>query len=71
MGYNYKIDDVKKIQHMDEKDVNNIIYPILDVLEKAGGDVKIDAVLLNGGMTKFYLITERLKEFFGFERGNQ
>ena len=67
MGYNYKIDDVKKIQHMDEKDVNNIIYPILDVLEKAGGDVKIDAVLLNGGMTKFYLITERLKEFFGFE----
>lgn len=54
MGYNYKIDDVKKIQHMDEKDVNNIIYPILDVLEKAGGDVKIDAVLLNGGMTKFY-----------------
>lgn len=67
MGYHYKMSDVSKIQKLGEKDVNNIIYPILDVLDKAGADIKIDAVLLNGGMTKFYLIRERLKEFFGFE----
>lgn len=67
MGYQYKKDDVSRIQRMDERDVDNIIYPVLDVLDKAGGEVQIDAVLLNGGMTKFYLIRERLKEFFGFE----
>lgn len=67
MGYKYKISDASKIQRLGEKDVDNIIYPILDVLDKAGADIKIDAVLLNGGMTKYYLIRERLKEFFGFE----
>ena len=67
LGKKYSINDVSKIQKMDEKDVNNIIYPILDVLEKAGPDTKIDAVILNGGMTKFYPVRERLKEFFGFE----
>ena len=67
MGYQYKIEDAAKIQRMGEKDVNNIIYPILDVLDKAGSNIKIDAVILNGGMTKFYLIRQRLKEFFGFE----
>ena len=67
MGYQYKKEDVSKIQKMNERDVDNIIYPVLDVLDKAGSDVKIDAVLLNGGMTKFYLIRQRLKEFFGFE----
>lgn len=67
MGEKYKISDVSKIQHMDEKEVNNIIYPILDVMDKCGKDVKIDAVILNGGMTKFYLIQKRLREFFGFE----
>lgn len=67
MGYKYKIEDVGSIQRMDERDVDNIIYPILDVLDKAGSGIKIDAVILNGGMTKFYLIRQRLKEFFGFE----
>ena len=67
VGEKYKISDVSKIQHMDEKEVNNIIYPILDVMDKCGKDVKIDAVILNGGMTKFYLIQKRLREFFGFE----
>ena len=45
MGGKYKISDVSKIQHMDEKEVNNIIYPILDVMDKCGKDVKIDAVI--------------------------
>ena len=67
MGYQYKREDVRRIQRMDERDVDNIIYPVLDVLDKAGSDIKIDAVILNGGMTKFYLIRQRLKEFFGFE----
>ena len=67
MGYGYKKEDAARIQRMNERDVNNIIYPVLDVLDKAGSNIKIDAVILNGGMTKFYLIRQRLKEFFGFE----
>lgn len=47
----------------------NIIYPILDVLlkanEKAGEKVSVDAVLLNGGMTKLPIIQKRLERFFG------
>ena len=60
------MEDASKIQHMNEKEVNNIIYPVLDVIDKCGKDIKIDAVILNGGMTKFYLIQNRLKDFFGF-----
>lgn len=67
MGNKYKLEDVSRIQRMDEKDVDNIIYPVLDVLDKAGDGVQIDAVILNGGMTKFYLIRQRLKDLFGFE----
>lgn len=48
----------------------NIIYPILDVLDKArsktGQVPKIDAVLMNGGMSKLFAIRERIQEFFGF-----
>ncbi len=48
---------------------DNIIYPILDVLDKAKvklGDLPpIDAVLLNGGMTKLRVIRKRLETFFG------
>lgn len=67
IGKGYTKKDVAMIQNMGERDVNNIIYPILDVLEKAGAGVNIDAVILNGGMTKFYLIKNRLREFFGFD----
>lgn len=67
LGYEYKISDVDRMEKMGAKDVDNIIYPILDVLDKAGKNVKIDAVILNGGMTKFYMIHQRLKDFFGFE----
>ena len=49
---------------------DNIVYPILDVLRKAeqkiGGMPSVDAVLLNGGMTKFYTIQKRLETLFGF-----
>lgn len=50
-------------------DDDNIIYPILDVLAKAkkkrGVLPQIDAVLLNGGMTKLRVIRKRLETFFG------
>lgn len=49
---------------------DNIIYPILDVLRKAerklGTMPQVDAVLLNGGMTKLHIIQKRLEAFFGF-----
>lgn len=55
----------------DIKETQNIIYPILDVLNKAkaklNNDVQVDAVIVNGGMSKFYMVTDRLKEFFGLE----
>ena len=48
---------------------DNIIYPILDVLRKAeqkiGSVPSVDAVLLNGGMTKFHTIQKRLETLFG------
>lgn len=63
-------DYYKKIEEI--KNTRNIIYPILDVLKKAAAkigetDVIVDAVIVNGGMSKFYMVTDRLKEFFGFE----
>jgi molecular chaperone DnaK (HSP70) len=71
MGNHLKLEDVNKIDGFtSEKDLNNIIYPILDVLAKAkeyGKNTKVDAVILNGGMTKFYLIKERIKKFFDLE----
>lgn len=70
MGKNIKYQDYKNIEHI--ADQRNIIYPILDVLKKAEnklgeGNFHIDEVIVNGGMSKFYLITDRLKEFFGKE----
>lgn len=63
-------DDYKRIDKI--SNTKNIIYPILDVLKKASDKLKIsnitvDAVIVNGGMSKFYMVTNRLKEFFGFE----
>ncbi|MDR1986308.1 MAG: Hsp70 family protein [Treponema sp.] len=55
-----------------EAAINTIIYPILDVLKKASHKLQtdtlgVDAVVLNGGMSKLYLIQERLERFFGFK----
>lgn len=49
-------------------DVDNIIYPVLDVLVKAkqaGKTAKPDYIILNGGMSKFFPVRERLERFFG------
>lgn len=70
MGNNLKESDVKNIDNLKGKDIENIIYPILDVLSKAvekNGSYTVDAVILNGGMTKFYLIQERIEKFFGLK----
>lgn len=51
-----------------DKDTNNIIYPIIDVLAKAKEiepNIDVDCIILNGGMTKFYMIKDRIQEFFG------
>ena len=65
-----KISDVDNLDRLAER-TNNIIYPILDVLNKArkylGHLPVIDAVLLNGGMSKLFAVRERIQEFFGFE----
>ncbi len=70
MGKSLKYEDYKRIASITE--TRNIIYPILDVLSKGAQqlnikDVKVDAVIVNGGMSKFYMITDRLKRFFGFD----
>ncbi|MGL6120550.1 MAG: Hsp70 family protein, partial [Fusobacteriaceae bacterium] len=70
LGKNLSYQDYKLIDDIDFEKNNNIIFPILDVLSKAekklGSEMKIDAVLLNGGMTKFYPIKRRVEDFFGF-----
>lgn len=70
MATDLTYDDYKHIDQISS--TKNIIYPILDVLRKAsdklgGDDVIVDAVIVNGGMSKFYMVTDRLKSFFGFE----
>ncbi|MBQ9478600.1 MAG: Hsp70 family protein, partial [Selenomonadaceae bacterium] len=73
MGTHLTFDDYKKLDELTgDNNTRNIIYPILDVLNKAADKLKtdkivIDAVIMNGGMSKFYMITDRLKQFFGFD----
>ncbi|MDD5936295.1 MAG: Hsp70 family protein [Clostridiales bacterium] len=67
MGEELSRKDVNRIDSLDQKQMNNIIYPILDVLAKANSDIKIDHVLLNGGMTKFFPIKKRIDQFFGLD----
>lgn len=70
MGDELSFDDYKKIESI--SNTRNIIFPILDVLDKASKklgkpDIVVDAVIINGGMSKFYMIKNRLTKFFGFE----
>lgn len=71
MGNEYTMKNVKDVENGELMDTLNIIYPILDVLakanEKVGEEIKVDAVLLNGGMTKLPLIQRRLERFFGLK----
>lgn len=69
LGANLTIKDVDRFEELSGDDANNIIYPILDVLHKAkqrdGSIPQIDAVFLNGGMTRFIPVQRRLGSFFG------
>lgn len=70
MAKELSYEDYKRIDRL--SNTRNIIYPILDVLKKAADklgtqDVVVDAVIVNGGMSKFYMVTDRLKDFFGFD----
>lgn len=69
MGEGYEPADYKRLADIAER--RTIIYPILDVLQKAAQklgqeEVTVDAVILNGGMSRFYMIQDRLTRFFGF-----
>jgi len=69
MGENLSLDSVEQFEKLTSPAaVDNIIYPILDVLVKAKaaiGAVKPDYIILNGGMSKFFPVKERLERFFG------
>lgn len=74
MGEELNFDDYKNLAEVTAKfgKRKNIILPILDVLKKAAvklgtRDVQVDAVIMNGGMSRFYMVINRLKKFFGFE----
>lgn len=66
LGESYIFDDYSRANQAQDA---GIIAPILDVLAKAadklGGRPQIDAVILNGGMSRLYLIEDRLERFFG------
>lgn len=69
MGSRLQFDAYKYLDQV--SDTRNIIYPILDVLQKGaaklGDRLHVDAVIVNGGMSKFYMVIERLRTFFGLE----
>ncbi len=70
LGNHLSFEDYQRFPYLKEEE--NIIYPILGVLHKASQKVgrealKVDAVILNGGMSQLYLIEERLKRFFGLQ----
>ena len=73
MGNEFKFEDYKQLDDAAQKyGTLNIIFPILDVLKKCADklgtdDFKIDAVIMNGGMSRFYMVVDRLKKFFGFD----
>lgn len=70
MGNHLTTNDVSRIDTLPKDDINTIIYPILDTLAKATvkqDNIQIDAIILNGGMTKFYPIKERIDKFLNIE----
>lgn len=74
LGNEYTFEDYHNYSKNKKIRRDTIIAPVLDVLEKAArhysrGDetLAVDAVILNGGMSKLYLIKDRLKKFFNLE----
>ena len=73
MGEEFSYNDFKRLDEISATaNTQNIIFPILNVLAKCAkklgrDDFKIDAVIMNGGMSRFYMVRERLTKFFGFD----
>ena len=74
LGNEYAFEDYQGYSNNKKIRRDTIIAPILDVLEKAARhydkydeDLEVDAVILNGGMSKLYLVKDRIKEFFSLE----
>lgn len=68
MGWQYSYEDYRTIEEKGQ--TKDIIWPVLDVLRKGakklGEELRVDAVILSGGMSRLYLVKERLEKFFGF-----
>lgn len=74
LGKEYTFADYQGYSNNKKIRRDTIIAPILDVLEKAARHYKkydepleVDAVILNGGMSKLYLVKDRIQQFFGLE----
>lgn len=74
LGNEYTFEDYRGYSQNKKIRRDTIIAPILDVLEKAarhydrcGEELEVDAVILNGGMSKLYLVKDRIREFFDLE----
>ncbi|HRW93362.1 MAG TPA: Hsp70 family protein [Thermotogota bacterium] len=75
LGPELTLQDLERFEQLEEHESQNILYPILDVLKKARDKERtngqnppiptVDLVLLNGGMTRFPLVSKRLEEFLG------
>lgn len=69
LGKQYTYDDYRTIEG--KAQTGDIIWPVLDVLRKGAkklgqDELRVDAVILSGGMSRLYLVKQRLEEFFGF-----
>lgn len=74
MGNEYTFSDYRGYSNNKKIRRDTIVAPILDVLEKAarfytqqGEPLQVDAVILNGGMSKLYLVKDRIRNFFDLE----
>ena len=69
LGLAYDREDYKRVDALPEE--RNMLYPVLQVMNRAAkklgvSDLKVDMVILNGGMSRMYLVRDRLTQFFGF-----
>ena len=69
LGWELSMNDVDGFGQIDYTKADNVIYPIIDVLYKAkirtGEIPRVDAIILNGGMTRMHAVRDRLYKFFG------
>lgn len=69
LGEAWNLKDAEHLDSLPEEATRSIVYPILDVLRKAeerlGEKLQVNVVLLNGGMTKSFVIQDRLTRLFG------